>query len=437
MKCGGWADANKRKGKADMQNAKKKTVKMASRFPTDAESVELRRISAEKEAAGVQCLAAHGKFYGDFQVESSQWEQPYRVEIRSLLGPLNSCSCSDHSMNRLGTCKHVERVLQVLSRRGKRAFEAAAAAGSPLYEIYLDVLAYPPKVRLLKPATAAPGLDKTLGTFFSSDGSLLGKAEDAVPAIERAGAHLPVRQRAQVRLSPLALSWAGSLRVSAAHAALADAYHCDVRDGKRAAEPLQLPLYDYQRDGMTHLAFKGRALLADEMGLGKTVQAIAASELLCQLGRAERILVVSPASLKSEWEEQIRHFTGRVVQPVYGPRALRLKNYRELPMYCLLNYEQVRVDLDDINSILRPDIVILDEAQRIKNWPTRTSKTIKRLQSPFAFVLTGTPLENRIEELYSLVEFIDPQIFGSLFRFQRDFMAVDLEGGVHVKNLDE
>ena len=64
-----------------------------------------------------------------------------------------------------------------------------------------------------------------------------------------------------------------------------------------------------------------------------------------------------------------------------------------------------------------PDLIILDEAQRIKNWKTRTAKYIKQLESSFAIVLTGTPIENRIEELHSIMEFIDRHHFGPLYRF--------------------
>jgi SNF2 family DNA or RNA helicase len=69
-----------------------------------------------------------------------------------------------------------------------------------------------------------------------------------------------------------------------------------------------------------------------------------------------------------------------------------------------------------VNERLRPEIVILDEAQRIKNWGTKTSQAIKRLRSRYAFVLTGTPIENRIDELHSLMDFLEPVILGPLFR---------------------
>ena len=71
---------------------------------------------------------------------------------------------------------------------------------------------------------------------------------------------------------------------------------------------------------------------------------------------------------------------------------------------------------------------MLDEAQRIKTWSTKTAQAIKRLQSRYAFVLSGTPIENRIDELYSIFDFLDPGIFGPLFRFNRDFYELDERG---------
>src|SRR6185503_16656337 len=86
-------------------------------------------------------------------------------------------------------------------------------------------------------------------------------------------------------------------------------YEAKVQSGEWPAHETLMPLYPYQREGMLHLAFTERALLADEMGLGKTVQAIAACALLHRLGKVTRVLVVTPASLKTEWEEQIKRFT--------------------------------------------------------------------------------------------------------------------------------
>src|SRR5206468_8847318 len=99
------------------------------------------------------------------------------------------------------------------------------------------------------------------------------------------------------------------------------------QSGEWPVHETKVPLFPYQREGMLHLAFNERALLADEMGLGKTIQAIAACVLLQRLGQAHRALVVTPASLKTEWEEQIQRFTDLPYQLVFGPRHQRLKSH--------------------------------------------------------------------------------------------------------------
>jgi len=102
-----------------------------------------------------------------------------------------------------------------------------------------------------------------------------------------------------------------------------------------------------------------------------------------------------------------------VEQPwlVTGPRNARLAHYARPEFFTVVNYEQVVIDAADINRTLRPDIIILDEAQRIKNWQTKTARAVKSLVSPYAFVLTGTPIENRIDEIYSIVQYLDPGLW--------------------------
>jgi SNF2 family DNA or RNA helicase len=97
---------------------------------------------------------------------------------------------------------------------------------------------------------------------------------------------------------------------------------------------------------------------------------------------------------------------------VFGPRTQRHDAYREPAFFTIVNYEQVLSDADDINAVLRPDVIVLDEAQRIKNWQTKTARRVKSLRSHYAFVLTGTPVENRIDELYSIIQYLDPEVLG-------------------------
>ena len=276
-----------------------------------------------------------------------------------------------------------------------------------------------------------------LAAFIGPNGALTcdpGKVEALVSAWRVAPADIRSRIRMSRHFSP----WLDRLRRESSREEARAAFLADVKDGAASFDVLRHPLLPYQREGMLHLAFGERTLLADEMGLGKTVQAIAACELLARRKGIERVLVVCPASLKAEWEEQIARFTDRPARSVFGARPARLAAYREPSFFTIVNYEQVLGDAQDMNEILRPDVVVLDEAQRIKNWQIKTARRVKSLRSPYAFVLTGTPVENRIDELYSIVQYLDPELVGPLFRFNRDFYELDERGRpVAYKNLAE
>jgi superfamily II DNA/RNA helicase len=410
-------------------------------------TTDIQELAARRERAAVQRLrvepASRGAslYFDDFRVHSASVEGlSYEVQIRSLHHGNNLCECPDFAKSGLGHCKHVEAVLTLLRRRGKRAFETAAMQGSPLVEVGLRRdLAGEHRVYVSWPAVTPPAVRECVAPFFSASGDLLADPADAIPALCRQLDRTPAPARRAVRLGQDALRLAERVRARRARESDRAAWTEDVAAGKRSATLVRnATLLDYQREGALHMAFAGRALLADEMGLGKTIQAIAACALLHQLRRAARVLVVAPVSLKTEWDEQIARFTDLPASVLVGSRAVRLRAYRNPVFFTLANYEQVVTDWREINDVLRPDVVILDEAQRIKNWRTRTAGCIKRLRAPYAFVLTGTPIENRIDEVYSIVEFLDPGVFGSLFRFNRDFYELDPRGKpVAVCNLEE
>lgn len=369
--------------------------------------------------------------FGTFRVGSAGGGT-YEVEIRSLDRHDNSCGCADHRVNGLGTCKHVEAVLASLQG-------GLAGTGSRRAEIFLRRTGERPEVRVQWPeASEIPAVKALLARFFSRDGALAGDPVEVLPALARKVASAPPAVRGRIRLSRHLQPWIEERRREAARPVARRQFLADVQAGRRTLDPLKLPLYPYQHDGMLHLAFTERALLADEMGLGKTIQAIAACALLRELRGIERVLVVSPVSLKAEWEEQIARFSDLPVRVVLGARAARLQQYREGAFFYLANYEQILADGDDIQHLLAPDVIVLDEAQRIKNWHSKTAQAVKRLESPYAFVLTGTPLENRIDEIYSIVQFLDPALLGPLFRFNRDFYLLDERGRpAGYQNLDE
>ncbi len=193
-----------------------------------------------------------------------------------------------------------------------------------------------------------------------------------------------------------------------------------LRDGKLGLDVLREPLFPYQERGVAHLVAGGRALLADDMGLGKTVQAIAACETLRRQGEAERVLIVTPASLKAQWASEIARYAGRHAVVVAGNAAQRRASLLSDAPYTVVNYEVLWRD-PELAREAAPDVIVLDEAQRAKNFRTKTAALLRRLESRFCFVLTGTPVENRLDDLYSLMQVVAPEAFGPLWRFNLDF----------------
>jgi superfamily II DNA or RNA helicase len=197
-------------------------------------------------------------------------------------------------------------------------------------------------------------------------------------------------------------------------------------------------LFPYQNEGVAFLASRGRALLADDMGLGKTLQAICAASWLVDNAGIRKVLVVCPASLKHQWAREVEKFTSHSVQIIQGAAENRFVQYRADALFFIVNYELTVRDLSVISETLKPDLVILDEAQRIKNWRTKIASTIKLIPSRYVFVLSGTPLENRLEDLYSLLQVVDARVLGPLWRCLLEFHVTDDRGKViGYRNLSE
>ena len=386
---------------------------------TDEDEINRRRKRAREESFVIRNADARFPVFSNFTVGSGSG-LTYAVEIRDVTGRQFACTCQDFRKNGLGTCKHVESVLLHLEARFKRLFARAAKDGSSRLD-----LAPSGSEQGLRVERGLARLPAPVRKWFADDGRLTGATtEEALAALETLrAADLP-----ELRISQEIAPWLEERQRRVERKQLRHEYELKVQSGEWPAQETCVPLFPYQREGMLHLAFTERALLADEMGLGKTIQAIAACSLLRRLGRAQRVLVVTPASLKGEWEEQIRQFSDLPTRLVYGGMAARRAAYEAGTFFTVVNYEQMIRDALEVNARFRPDVVVLDEAQRIKNWNTQTAQAIKRLQSRYAFILTGTPIENRIDELYSLMDFLEPRALGPLFRFNRDFYQFDERG---------
>lgn len=402
------------------------------------EQIERRRERARAEILKIVNKGNHPVF-SLFEV-SSVSKKSYRVEIRSLDELQNSCTCPDYKSNLIGTCKHIEGVLIYLQKEYGEKLQELAAEKPRGAQIYLhhgmDIT-----VRVTQPIPDIPRVKDLLSRHFDASGLLKGEPLQTLPALLAEIESLPARDRSLVRVTEAVLEHLALLQDREEVARQKEWFLDQVKRGRRTFDVLSTKLYPYQEEGAMHLAFGRRAMLADDMGLGKTIQAIAASALLKELRDIQTVLIICPASLKHQWAREIRRFTTLSVTVVEGSLEARRALYREPSFFKIINYELVRHDMDELLK-LRPDLIILDEAQRIKNWRAKTAMMVKSLPSRYAFVLTGTPLENRLDELYSIFQFLDPRILGPLWHFNDRFYELEKrESGTYkvlgYKNMDQ
>jgi SNF2 family DNA or RNA helicase len=193
-------------------------------------------------------------------------------------------------------------------------------------------------------------------------------------------------------------------------------------------------LRPYQQKGAGWLAFLERwglgACLADDMGLGKTIQFIAFLLHLKEQNALEKpTLLVCPTSVLSNWEREVKKFAPSLkVMQYHGDKRPKGKAFLAvINKYDLLvtSYSLVHRDLTNLQSITW-QAVVLDEAQNIKNHDAKQSQAVRKIESKFRIALTGTPVENRLQELWSILEFLNPGYLGNKQFFQRRF-AIPIE----------
>ncbi len=185
---------------------------------------------------------------------------------------------------------------------------------------------------------------------------------------------------------------------------------------------LKATLRPYQKDGFSWLVFlheiNSGGILADDMGLGKTVQAIAL--LTWAKGKYKRKLnlVVAPTSVVPNWEREIHKFAPGLTTVVWqGPNRQARREDLEKADVMITSYALLRRDEELLHELdLR--YVILDEAQHIKNPMSHTARAAKKIKSERRLALTGTPIENRLSELWSIFDFVSPGLLGQLRTFE-------------------
>ena len=198
-------------------------------------------------------------------------------------------------------------------------------------------------------------------------------------------------------------------------------------------------LYPYQDEALDVMVQRN-ALLAYDMGTGKTPTTLAAIEDLRTV-QPLNALILTPNSVKWQWAHEVAKFTDQDCVVIDGTPAKRAKVYMDIadypPPYLVMTYGTF---MRDFEYLPRIDVMVLDEATAIKGFKSQRSKRIKRFakQVPIRFALTGTPIENgRLEELFSILEFVSPRVLGKFWDFEKEFIVRNSMGWIErYKNVD-
>ncbi|MEY2724245.1 MAG: hypothetical protein RLZZ458_112 [Planctomycetota bacterium] len=363
----------------------------------------------------------------DYLVTSRLSGRSYRVALRGTDRGESYCTCPDYRENTLGTCKHILHVIIKVRRK----LGADALRKKPRLKDTNVHLRYGVELalRLGAPARTSEPVEQIIGPLRDVDITNVTDLIRRIDRLERLGQTVVVYPDAEEYIQQVL------------HQQRIQTLVAEIRKDP-AAHPfrtslLKTELLPYQMDGIAFAAGAGRAILADDMGLGKTIQGVGVAELLAREAGISRVLVVCPTSLKSQWLNEIKRFSSRSASLVLGGAKERPEQYASPAFFTICNYEQV---LKDVLAIEHHnwDLIILDEGQRIRNWEAQTTRVIKSLRSRFALVLSGTPIENRLDELFSVMQFVDGRQLGPAFRFFNRYRIQDEKGAVlGYQHLDE
>jgi len=359
------------------------------------------------------------EIWTDYTLTNAASGKSYRVALRGWQAGQSYCSCPDFRKNTLGTCKHILHALEKVRRRfsdsqRNRPYRRRDISVHLSYEEELEL-------RILLP----PHLDDvTSGIVRPIRDRPITDLPDLLKRIRQLEAH-----DVAVTVYPDAEEYIQTRLLLQRIAAKVAEIRRNPKSHPLRTTLLKVEILPYQLDGIAFAASAGRAILADDMGLGKTLQGIGMAELLAREADIRKVLVVCPASVKAQWRSEVLRFSGRDCQIVLGGAAGRSGQYENECFFTICNYEQVLRDIIAIERV-RWDLIVLDEGQRIKNWEAKTAQTIKGLRSPFALVLSGTPLENRLDDLFSVIEFIDDRRLGPAFRFFNRHRVTDESGKI-------
>ena len=385
--------------------------------------IKLRKQVTDIEHFNISCVD-DDLFPGEYIVRNPEKNNEYKVVYRGANSEWNYCSCMDFKTSRLGTCKHIEAVKKWFGGKKGVHVHRELPPYTSVYLSYRDERCV--KIRIGSDNKEAY---EQLAKDYFDENHVLKKS-----AYARIGSFL--KQARQIsdtfRCYKDAIDFIIDIREKAKRENIVKTY-----DDEKLDNLLKVNLYPYQKEGIRFAAKAGKAIIADEMGLGKTIQAIGTAELLRKEGLIGSVLVLCPTSLKYQWRSEIKKFTNAEVFVIEGSHLKRKEAYNRPEPYKIISYNSAANDIKILGS-LQTDMLIMDEVQRLKNWNTQISRAARKIEADYSVILSGTPLENKLDELYSIVEFVDNFRLAPYYLFKDKHIITDETGKVlGYKNLND
>ena len=407
---------------------KKKKIKVSHIVKPENMSLEEWQIKLRKQVTDIEhfniSCVDDVLCPGEYIVRNPEKNNEYKVVYRGANSEWNYCSCMDFKTSRLGTCKHIEAVKKWFG--GKRGVHVHREL-PPYTSVYLSYR----DERCVKIRIGSDNKEayEQLAKDYFDKNHVLKKS-----AYARIGSFL--KQARQIsdtfRCYKDAIDFIIDIREKAKRKKIVKTY-----DDEKLNNLLKVNLYPYQKEGIRFAAKAGKAIIADEMGLGKTIQAIGTAELLRKEGLIGSVLILCPTSLKYQWRSEIKKFTDAEVFVIEGSHLKRKEAYNRPEPYKIISYNSAANDIKILGS-LQTDMLIMDEVQRLKNWNTQISRAARKIESDYSVILSGTPLENKLDELYSIVEFVDNFRLAPYYLFKDKHIITDETGKVlGYKNLND
>ena len=326
----------------------------------------------------------------------------YRLTFRDLERKHGYCSCPDYGTNKLGTCKHLIYAFENLNRN--MAIVPEVLPVYPFIEVFLNPFREL-KISWFYPEKPIGAVAELLYRYFGNKNYIEDdQVEQFLGFLNNASGFKQILVRPEVMKKVEKAHEAAALKQISKNA------HFDF-------SLLNKPLLPYQETGVQFVTFKTGAILADEIGLDKTSQAIAAAIMKKQFLGFRSTLVICPSSLKITWKNTIESLTNEHAIIVQGTTEERTLLYQSgEAFFKIVNFDTLVRD-QHIIRLFPPDLVTIDDAQKIKNYTTVTSSAIKSIPRRHTLLLTSSPPESDLLELYSLVLFVDQELLTPLWEF--------------------